>query len=199
MSRRTPYAILICAVFLASLPQLALPGKGQSPIATFVAAHLVPLAEHPAVVGAIRAQNKVTTGYDTAQIEALDQQWRDEIDTDSDLINSVLAHDTIPYLRSVIQASSGRMTQIVLLDARGLTVAASDRTPDYWRGDEMQHLRTFQMGPGATHFGRIEFDATSQSYQAQFSLTVSDPATGLAIGAVTVYVAADRLMSSQDP
>lgn len=193
MSRRAPIATLICAFLLASLPHLALANKGPSRVDSFVAVHLVPLAEHPAVVGAIRAQNAMTAGYDPAHIAVLDQQWRTETGSASDLINSVLGHQVSDFLQSVVQASNGRIFKIVLMDAQGLNVAASDMTPDYWHGDEMQHLRTYQMGSGATHFGRIEADPASQRHQAPFSLTVSDPETGLAIGAVTFHVAVARL------
>lgn len=50
------------------------------------------------------------------------------------------------------------------------------------------------MGADAVHFSEIEFDESSQSYQAQISMTISDPATGAPIGAMTVGINADALM-----
>ena len=80
------------------------------------------------------------------------------------------------------------------MDALGLNVAASDTTSDYWQGDEAKFTETYGVGPDATHLGDIELDESSQSYQGQISMTIVDPATGSAIGAITVGVNADALL-----
>ena len=80
------------------------------------------------------------------------------------------------------------------MDAQGLNVAASGLTSDYWQGDEAKFTETYGKGAGAVHFGEVEFDESSQTYQAQISVTVTDPATGQPIGAITVGVDAAHLM-----
>ena len=80
------------------------------------------------------------------------------------------------------------------MDAQGLNVAASDMTSDYWQGDEAKHSETYGAGPDGFHISEIEFDDSTQRYQAQVSFTLIDPATGSAIGAVTVGVDAESLM-----
>ena len=48
-------------------------------------------AEDPALVSAIVAQNAVTAAYDQAKIDALDKQWRAEVDAaDKPLIPMLL-------------------------------------------------------------------------------------------------------------
>lgn len=49
------------------------------------------------------------------------------------------------------------------------------------------------MGAGTLHFSEIEFDESSQTYQAQISVTLTD-GTGAVIGAMTEGVNADALM-----
>ena len=80
------------------------------------------------------------------------------------------------------------------MDAVGLNVAASAVTSDYWQGDEDKFLKTYPMGPGAVHFSDVEFDESTQTYQAQISIALTDPATGSVVGAMTVGVVADALM-----
>lgn len=64
------------------------------------------------------------------------------------------------------------------MDARGLNVAASDVTSDYWQGDEEKFSATHEVGAGALHISDVEMDKSTQRYQGQISLTISDPATG---------------------
>jgi len=67
-------------------------------------------------------------------------------------------------------------------------------TSDYWQGDEAKFTQTYAVGSDAVHFSDIDFDESSQSYQAQISFTIIDPASGAPIGAMTVGVLADGLM-----
>ena len=86
------------------------------------------------------------------------------------------------------------ITEVIVMDAKGLNVAASGATSDYWQGDEAKYQETYPKGPGAVHFGEVEFDESSQTYQAQISITVTDPDTGRPIGAMTVGVDAEVLL-----
>ena len=82
----------------------------------------------------------------------------------------------------------GLFTEIFAMDDKGLNVAASDVTSDYWQGDEAKWKSTYAVGAGAVHISEVEFDESSQSYQAQVSVTVVDPDSGAPIGALTVGV-----------
>lgn len=152
-------------------------------------------ADADVLVEAIRAQNAVTVGYSDAEIEALDQAWRAEVGTGSTpTITPVLENAAADYLRDRVAASGGMITEIFLMDARGLNVAASNVTSDFWQGDEAKHRETFGIGAGAYHLGDVEFDESSQRYQGQISLTIADPETGEPLGAMTVGVDAEGLM-----
>lgn len=79
------------------------------------------------------------------------------------------------------------------MDNKGLNVAQSDITSDFWQGDEAKWQNTFLKGPGAFDIGEVEEDESTQMFQSQISYTVTDPATGNAIGAITVGVNVDAL------
>ena len=143
------------------------------------------------LVDAINSQNTTTLSYDQARIDALDQAWRAEVGTDGPTITPVLNNAAAQVLRDIVEASGGRVTEIFVMDGVGLNVAASATTSDYWQGDEAKFQKTHGMGPGSVHFGEVEFDESSQQYQGQISVTIVDPATGQAIGAMTVGVDAE--------
>lgn len=146
-------------------------------------------AEDPVVVAAINAQNKITGGYDQAKIDALDKQWRGEVDAaDKPLINATLGNDASKFLAKVQDDSKGLYTEIFATDAKGLNAAQSDVTSDYWQGDEDKFSKTFPVGPDAVFLGDIEQDESTQQFQQQVSITVTDPASGQPIGSITVGV-----------
>ncbi|MEM6825530.1 MAG: hypothetical protein AAF566_10495 [Pseudomonadota bacterium] len=149
-------------------------------------------SNNPVLVDAIRAQNAKTQGYSQSQIDEMDLEWRAQIGTaDSSIIGPVLNNDASEFLRSVVNDAGGVITEVFAMDARGLNVAASDVTSDYWQGDEAKFTETYPNGAGAVHFGEIEFDDSSQSYQGQISFTVVDPNTSEVVGAMTVGVNAE--------
>ena len=143
----------------------------------------------PLIVSAVNAQNEKHAGFSQAEIDALDQQWRAETGASAQpMIEAVLGSELSGYLKSVKEQGQGLYTEIFVMDARGLNVAQSDVTSDYWQGDEDKWLETFDTGVDAIHIGEIEEDESTQMFQSQFSITVVDPATGSAIGAVTIGI-----------
>lgn len=80
------------------------------------------------------------------------------------------------------------------MDSVGLNAAVSHVTSDMWQGDEAKYTETYMAGPDAVHFSEIEKDESTGRYQGQISFTVVDPASGEALGAITVGVDADSLL-----
>lgn len=147
------------------------------------------------IVAAIIAQNAMTSGYDQAMIDELDLRWRAEVGgSDTPTIAPVLNSEAAAFLREQVEAAGGRITEVFIMDAHGLNVAASAITSDYWQGDEPKHSETYGRGADAVHLGEIEFDESTETYQGQISLTIVDPSTGQPIGAMTVGVDAEALM-----
>lgn len=181
-------ATLSLVVFAA--PVLA--GDDHAAMQGFVDDTVMAFAQAPEIIAAVAAQNAVTAGYDQAKIDALDVSWQAEIGAaDQPTIAPVLDNAASDFLRAQVETAKGTLTEVFVMDAQGLNVAASGITSDYWQGDEAKFQETYPNGAGAIHFGDIEFDESTNSYQAQISLTLSDPASGEAIGAMTVGVNAE--------
>lgn len=146
----------------------------------------------PTVQAAIRAANSAHADMTEEQILTLDQAWRSEVGTGSTpTITPVLESPITQWLRDMVASSEGMITEIIVMDNRGLNVGVSDVTSDYWQGDEAKYLETYAVGPDAVHVSEIELDESSQTYQAQVSFTVVDATDGSPIGAVTVGLNAE--------
>ncbi|KGM48420.1 hypothetical protein [Pseudooceanicola atlanticus] len=148
----------------------------------------------PIVVDAIRAQNMRTRALSQPQIDEMDRNWRQQVGLASrPLIDPVLNNPTSDFLRRHVEGSDGIMTEVFLMDGRGLNVAASDTTSDYWQGDEEKFSETYGLGAGSIHVSDIEYDDSTQTYQGQVSITIVDPTSGEVIGAATVGLNAEML------
>ena len=141
---------------------------------------------HHAIVNEITAKDQSTNLLSQADINTLDQTWRTEVGTaDAPLIASVMNNAASEHLRTHVAEAGGRITEVFVMDARGLNVASSAITSDYWQGDEAKWIDTYMKGADAIHVSEVEFDESAQTYQMQVSMSVTDPASGAVIGAVT--------------
>ncbi|MEQ8294102.1 MAG: hypothetical protein RIA08_18020 [Roseovarius sp.] len=152
-------------------------------------------ANDPALIAAVREQNAARSGLTQAEIDAMDGEWRSQVGAaDAPAIDPVLNNPAADFLRARVEASGGVITEAFTMDANGLNVAATAVTSDMWQGDEAKFTETYTRGAGATHLGDVEFDESTQTYQGQISVTLTDPETGAALGALTVGINAEALM-----
>jgi hypothetical protein len=181
--------IALVAGCLACTPALAADNEFAPQLTGLGTTTLRDIAESPVVVAAINAQNAITGSYDQARIDGLDEQWRAEVSAASKpLIEATLDTDASKWLQQAQEGSGGLFTEIFVMDAKGLNVAQSTITSDYWQGDEDKFTASYGAGAEAVHLGEIEQDESTQTFQSQVSITVVDPATGAPIGAITAGV-----------
>ena len=142
---------------------------------------------HAQIVSAVAAHNSQTNGLSQDEINRRDAAWRAEIgNPDSVLISNVLNAPLSDFLRQHLDAAEGRITEVFVMDGRGLNVAASTVVSGYWQGDEARFRETYPKGSGSVFIDEIRHDATTQTYKGQVSFALTDPASGEVIGAVTV-------------
>ena len=168
-------------------------------------AHVAPMTEYAnstvkqwisnaMVIEAVKAQNAKHAGLSQADIENMDKDWRAQTDASSKpMIDAVLGSALSSFLREQKDSSQGLITEIFVMDNRGMNVGQSDVTSDYWQGDEDKWQKPFNGGPGAIFVDGVEMDESTQTFQSQVSMSIVDPATGQVIGAITVGVNVDAL------
>ena len=149
----------------------------------------------PEIIAAIKAQNAKHANIGQSEIDKLDKQWRAQTKaSDRPLIDQVLGTALSKKLADTKTKARGMITELFVMDNKGLNVGQSDPTSDYWQGDEDKWQKTYLAGPGAIFIDEIEMDESTQTFQSQLSLSIADPATGQVIGAVTVGVNVDQLL-----
>jgi hypothetical protein len=159
-----------------------------------VASQLRAIAQDPAVVAAVQAQNEVNAALTQVEIDGLDKQWRSETEAgDKPLITQVIGNQLSAHLKQVFEQGQGLYTEIFVMDSKGLNVGQSDVTSDYWQGDEDKWQKTFSAGGDAVFVDEVEKDESTQQLQSQVSFTIVDPATSSAIGAITFGINLDQL------
>ncbi len=189
-----PLINLIAALAIIAGTHTAGASEFDAKLSDLAAHEISGWASDPVIIAAIRAQNQITRNYTDAQIASLDKSWRSEVGAPAQpTIDPVLDNAAAEFLRGKRDQSSGLFTEIFIMDARGLNVAASDVTSDYWQGDEAKWQETYPVGPTAVHISEVELDESTQSYQSQVSLSITDPATGETIGAATIGVNVELL------
>ncbi len=152
-----------------------------------------PWIDSSIILDSIRRQNDDHRSLTADEIERLDTQWRQEtLSSDRPLIRAVLAKELSQFLRDKQTEQRGLFTEIFVVDARGLNVGQSDVTSDYWQGDEEKWQLTFLVGPDAVFIDGVEQDESTQQFQSQVSLSITDPRTGEVMGSITVGVDVDR-------
>lgn len=146
------------------------------------------------VISAIKAQNAKHAGLSQSDIDNMDKDWRSQTDAGSKpMIDAVLSNALSKFLRQQKDSTQGLVTEVFVMDNRGLNVGQSDVTSDYWQGDEAKWQKTYSAGPDAIFVDEVEMDESTQTFQSQVSMSIVDPATGEVIGAITVGINVDAL------
>jgi hypothetical protein len=177
---------------------IATPGQDgvyRVPLEAYARDELTKWLTNPELIAAINAQNAQHADLSEDAVIALDQQWRAEAGAGGGpLIEKLLSGPVSNWLLDQQDATIGFVTEVFVMDNKGLNVAQSVETSDYWQGDEAKWQETFIVGPDALHISEVEFDDSTGFYQSQVSLAISAPETGQVIGAITFGINVQNLM-----
>lgn len=142
----------------------------------------------------VNNQNEKYQTYDDQKVAELDNQWVDERASDSKpLISATLSNPLSTYLTMVQAHSEGLITEIFVMDNKGLNVGQSNISSDYWQGDEAKWQKTYLVGPDTIFIDEAEYDDARKIWVVQINLSIADPVSGKAIGAVTVDINLNEL------
>lgn len=138
------------------------------------------------LVTAVRAQNakKVTL----AEIQRIDKEWMDG--KSEALIKELTTNPCAVRLKELVKEHPA-IGETFVMDDQGAVVCETEKTSDYWQGDEAKWQRSFNGGKGALFIDRPKFDESANQNLAQISFPVLDGTK--VIGAVTVGVELNKL------
>lgn len=190
--------VLSCAAF-AILASLAMPGAStangyESQMLDLFEQRLQPWLQSPVLIEAINRQNADHAGLTASEIDAMDKDWRREARNGGDpLIDRLMKRGASAFLVDKKSESGDLVTEVFVMDDKGLNVAISDVTSDYMQGDEAKWQRTYKQGADQIFVDDVEFDDSSETFQSQLSASVADPASGKVIGAITFGINVEEL------
>ena len=168
-------------------------GEHEGPVKDYVANNIMSWLGSAEVVDAVKAQNAKNASLGQGDIDKLDKQWRAEVDASAKpLIDATLGNALSKFLMAKKAENPEVITEMFVMDDKGLNVGQSDVTSDYWQGDEAKWQKTFSMGPDAVFVDEIEKDESTQALQSQISVTIKD-SSGAAVGAITIGLNVEKL------
>ncbi|MFB2551562.1 PDC sensor domain-containing protein [Ensifer soli] len=160
-----------------------------APVGAYIETHVRPWIEDPLIVSTLKTLNLRNSYLTFPDIDELDARWRLEFTgRPKPLIDSIRNNPLSQFLAERQADANGFITEIIVMDARGLNAGVSEPTSDYWQGDEPKWQKTYLVGAGAVFIDEPQRDDSTNANQVQASLTITDPETGQPIGAITVGI-----------
>ena len=165
----------------------------EEPVTAYVKQNVTPWLSDPAVLAAVEAQNRKHQALTKADIDKLDGEWVRirKAKSPNVLMDALMKNELATFLRKKKEASGGAIAELIVMDNKGLNVGQTDPTLDYMQGDEPKWQKSFGLGPDAIFVDKVENEGGLKV--SQTSLTISDPMTKKAIGAITVVVDVEKL------
>lgn len=148
---------------------------------------LAKYGQDKAIVKAVRAQNK--KGMSLGEIREMDAKWKAEKGV-ADYMTALMSNNCAKRLKEIV-AEQPSLMEIFVMDNQGANVCQTEKTGDYWQGDEAKFVKAFDGGTGSVFVDEIEVDEATRSNVSQVSVPVMYK--GMAIGAITFGVYVDRL------
>lgn len=146
----------------------------------------------PDIIDALRAQNERYRDVTQSSIDSMEATWQSELESSTQpLISSIVDNKLAVRMRRVAEATG--VEDIVVIDARGLSVAQSTAGTEVWLGREPEFAKTVETGRDAVFVDEVDYHEPTQSYQSRVSFTVIDPDTSEPIGAITIGFNVDAL------
>ncbi len=186
MKAWTGVLLIVVVLVLAAGPAV---GGEKAPEAVYELAEttLSGLGKDVVIVEAVKAENAKAKTLD--QVKDMDETWKGHAGL-ADYMQAMMESECGRHLRS-IQEREGIYAEIFVMDNLGANVAMTNKTSDYWQGDEAKFQKSFDNGKGAVFVDEVEFDESAQAYLVQVSVPVTDG--GRAIGAMTFGIDLDGL------
>ena len=149
--------VVICMVLFAGFVSAG--EKAPQKVVDLANTVLAKLGEDPVIVAAVKAENAKEKTLD--QIQAKDKEWLAHAGI-ADYMKSIMESEAGKHIRK-IQQSQEYYAEIFIMDNQGANVAMTDKTSDYWQGDEAKFKKSFNGGAGAIFVDDVEFDDSTQA------------------------------------
>jgi hypothetical protein len=182
------FTFLIIGMILGAIILTGCSDKStQMKIEQYAKSTIVKMGTDSIIVNAVKMQNAENKSLN--EIKLLDEQWQAAAGT-TDLMRSLMESECGRHLRN-IKSKAPSYSEILVMDNQGANVAISDKTTDYWQGDEDKFTKSYNQGHGGLHISEAKWDESSQATIVQVSVPVKDGNN--VIGALTIGLDVNQL------
>jgi hypothetical protein len=182
IARSSRMVVLVLALGLvAAATALAQDQSVPKSLVKFSGETLAKIGQDPNLAAFVEAQNARGVGLD--RIKQIDQEWMAEKGVNA-FMRSLLDSACSARLKALV-SQYPFVLEAFVMDNQGALVGLTNKTSDYWQGDEAKWTESFKGGAGAIHYGKAEFDKSTNATLVQISVPV---VKGAAIGAITFGV-----------
>ncbi len=161
--------------------------KAPQKVIDLAKSSLVSLGADPIIIKAVKAENSKSKTLDG--IKKWDEKWKSTPGI-ADFMKTMMESECGKHLRT-LQDASPYYAELFVMDNLGANVCMTDKTSDYWQGDEAKFTKSYKSGSGGLHISDVKFDDSTQVYVVQVSVPVIDG--GDVIGAITVGIDVDKV------
>ena len=180
------------AIPLCAQAPFALSNSEYQHIVDLLHDDIATLSRHPMLQAAVTIQNDRPLLL--SQLQILDKQWQQQQwSASSPMATAMLQTEASQLLQRWQAKYAGVITEVMVMNAQGANVAISKATSDYWQGDETKFLSVFGQ-PLAYFIDAVEYDASTQHFQVQFSVPITDEQQQH-LGVLTVGIDVEKALS----
>lgn len=130
-------------------------------------------AGSPSLVSEVVQANLERANLTDKDIEELDQAWKDDLPSIAEEVSSVTNNAITKYLKDFIKQNPQEV-EVFVTDIKGLNVAMTDRTSDFWQADEGWWQSAYAEGKGSAYIADVEYDESTKAYAMNIGVPVYD-------------------------
>lgn len=179
--------IIIAVVLVAMMGGIALAEKAPQAVVDLGNSKLAEMGKEPVIIKAVKAANAERKSL--SSIQKLDAKWKATAGV-VDYMQALMDNACGKYLRD-LQNAEPYIAEAFAMDNQGANVCMTDKTSDYWQGDEAKFKNSYNGGKGSVFVDDVKFDDSTQLYITQVSVPVVDG--DKVIGAITFGVDIEKL------
>ena len=185
--KRTAIIVLLSAVLALTVCMPAFAEEASNEVKFLANTTLAEFGMDDTIVQAVRDQNKKQMSIKT--IKDMDAKWKAEKGV-ADYMQALMDNKCAQRLKTLV-ASKPYLMEIFVMDNMGANVCQTDKTGDYWQGDEAKFTKAYNGGRGGVFVDEVEVDNNQKV--CQISVPVVDRKTNVVQGAMTLGIYVDKV------
>jgi hypothetical protein len=185
--KRTTLVVMLSLILglMVSMPAIA--EEASNEVKFLANTTLAEMGKDDTIVQAVKEQNKKMKSL--KGIKEMDNKWKAEKGV-ADYMQALMDNKCAQRLKTIV-AEKKYLFEIFVMDNMGANVCQTDKTGDYWQGDEAKFVKAYNGGRGGVFVDEVEVDNGKKV--CQVSVPVVDRKTDVVVGAMTLGVLVDQV------